>query len=154
MFLELMGADRMLGRIQGAFRPNVDVFFNKAQAAMTVKLELAGIDPDTISLEAEERILRIHGQRIDQGRAGKVYQQMEIAYGPFERRILLPVEVDPTRAEAHYERGFLEILLPVAERAGAKRIPVVCDDDLEGPEREDAPVEEPDGRTKPKRGEC
>ena len=59
MFLELMGADRMLGRVQGAFRPNIDVYFNKAQGAMTVKLELAGIDPDTISLEAEERILRI-----------------------------------------------------------------------------------------------
>jgi HSP20 family protein len=143
MFLELMGADRMLGRVQGAYRPNVDVFFDKAESAMIVKLELAGIDPDTVTLEVEERILRIHGHRVDQGRSGKVYQQMEIAYGPFERRILLPVEVDPAKAQAHYERGFLEISLPVAERRGARRIPVVCSDAAEedpearSPERPD-----------------
>jgi HSP20 family protein len=133
MFLELMGADRMLGQVRSAFRPNVDVYFSKSQGTMMVKLDLAGIDPDTVHLEAEERILRISGHRIDQGHREKVYQQMEIAYGPFERRILLPVDVDPAGAEARYEQGFLEIRLPVAEKRAAQRIPITATD--EGTER-------------------
>jgi Molecular chaperone (small heat shock protein) len=129
MFLELMGADRMLGQVRSAFRPNVDVYFSKSQGAMMVKLDLAGVDPATVHLEAEERILRISGHRIDQGQREKVYQQMEISYGPFERRVLLPVDVDPAGAQARYEQGFLEITLPVAEKRSAQRIPITAIDE-------------------------
>ncbi len=125
LLLELMGADRMLGQVKSAFRPNVDVYFSKSHGAMVVKLELAGIDPATVRLEAEERVMRISGHRLDMGHREKVYQQMEIPYGAFERRIMLPVEVDPSAAEAHYDQGFLEITLPVAEKRTPKRIPIV-----------------------------
>ncbi len=134
MVLELLGADRMLGHTQTAFRPNADVYFDKAEAAFIVKVELAGIDPDAISLQIEERVMRVSGHRVDQGQRGKVYQQMEIAYGPFERRFQLPVEIESDRAEAHYVRGFLEIVLPVAERSGTKRIPISIRDDESEPE--------------------
>jgi len=124
LLFELMGADRMLGCARRAFHPGMDVFYSKEQNAIIVKLELAGIDPDAVELEAQDRVLRVAGQRNDQGERDKVYQQMEIACGPFERRVALPVDVDVAGAQAHYRDGFLEIVLPVSPGREAKRIPV------------------------------
>lgn len=143
MFLELMGPDNMFGRAQTAFRPNMDVYFSKTENAMIVKLELAGIDPDTIHLEAEDHTLFVKGHRVDMRPQDKVYQQMEIAYGPFERRIHLPVDIDATKASAGYQDGFLEIILPVMEKPEMKRIPINI--------REDGP---PSGPTPPAQREA
>jgi HSP20 family protein len=58
---------------------------------------------------------------------GRVYQQMEIEYGPFQRQVRLGEDVDPDAASAHYEHGVLTIMLPVVETApptGRKAIPV------------------------------
>jgi HSP20 family molecular chaperone IbpA len=41
---------------------------------------------------------------------------MEVDYGPFERRVLLPDPVDAEAAQATYHRGLLVVTLPVAER--------------------------------------
>jgi HSP20 family protein len=44
------------------------------------------------------------------------YQQMEIEYGPFQRQVRLPKNVDPQRAHARYENGMVTITLPVIDR--------------------------------------
>jgi HSP20 family molecular chaperone IbpA len=36
---------------------------------------------------------------------------MEVQIGPFERRLRLPVPVDPTSLRATYDQGFLEVHL-------------------------------------------
>jgi HSP20 family molecular chaperone IbpA len=42
---------------------------------------------------------------------------MEVQVGPFERRLRLPVAVDPRSMRATYDAGFLEIFLAkLAER--------------------------------------
>lgn len=141
MFLELMGTNRMVGHARTAFRPNVDVYFSKSSSAMIVRLELGGVEPDSLDLEVEERVLRIRGHRVDHGHKEKVYQQMEIAYGPFERRIMLPVDVDPGRAEASYHHGFLEVVLPISQQSGTKRIAIVnLDEEERGPDADAPPT--------------
>jgi HSP20 family protein len=50
---------------------------------------------------------------------GRVYQQMEIEYGPFERQVRLVEDVDPERASARFDSGVLTIELPVVERPQA-----------------------------------
>ena len=42
---------------------------------------------------------------------------MEIDYGPFERSVALPADVDVENAEARYERGLLIVTLPLAQAA-------------------------------------
>jgi HSP20 family protein len=42
---------------------------------------------------------------------------MEIEYGPFQRQVRLPKDVDPEGAHARYERGVVTITLPVSETA-------------------------------------
>jgi HSP20 family protein len=50
---------------------------------------------------------------------------MEIEYGPFERVVPLPEDVDLSQAEARYERGLLAIVVPIAAKAtAAQRVPI------------------------------
>jgi HSP20 family protein len=129
MLLELTGADRIFGCPPQAFRPNADVYYDKVDNAIFVKLELAGIDSRAVHLEVQDRVLKVSGQRMDRRQREKVYQQMEVFYGAFERRIMLPVEVDANGAEAHYEDGFLEIKLPLVPTSESRRIPIVVKDE-------------------------
>jgi HSP20 family molecular chaperone IbpA len=48
-----------------------------------------------------------------------VYQQAEIEYGHFERRIPLGQDIDAAAASAAYEAGLLRITFPIAQRAPA-----------------------------------
>src|SRR5660397_277924 len=65
VFLELLGADRMVGRSGTAFRPNADVYYSRSQEAILVKLELPGVDPEAVRLEAKGKTLIVTGQRKD-----------------------------------------------------------------------------------------
>jgi HSP20 family protein len=132
MFLDLLRGERVPRYGRAAFRPNADVYFDKQQRAVVVKLDLSGVDPAEVSLEVEEGVLRISGVRLDERHPEAVYQQMEIAYGRFERMVMLPPEVDATKARAGYTNGFLEIVLPIKPRAASKKIPISLKDDGEG----------------------
>ena len=58
---------------------------------------------------------------------GRVYQQMEIESGPFERQVRLVEDVDPERAHARFENGVLTIELPVVEQPHTGRIVIRLD---------------------------
>jgi len=59
----------------------------------------------------------IAGERVRPQLPGRVYQQMEIEYGAFQRQVRLVEDVDPERARARFEHGVLTIELPVIEQA-------------------------------------
>ena len=61
-------------------------------------------------------MLVVAGERCRPPGEGR-YQQMEIDYGPFERRISLDEPVDTAAATARYEHGMLTIELPIVETA-------------------------------------
>ncbi len=94
-----------------------DVFVTDQPPRITVQLDVAGVDPDSIAVALEGDALVVRGERVPPRGGRRRYQQAEIEWGPFERRVLLTAPVDPARAEAQYERGLLIISLPVAERA-------------------------------------
>jgi HSP20 family protein len=64
-------------------------------------------------------VLAISGERTRPAIPGRVYQQMEIEYGAFERQVRLVEDIDPERAHARFEQGVLTIDLPVVEQATA-----------------------------------
>jgi HSP20 family protein len=132
MFLDLLRGERVPRYGRAAFRPNADVYFDKQQKAVVVKLDLSGVDPAQVNLEVEDNVLRVSGIRADERHPEAVYQQMEIAYGRFERTVMLPPEVDSTRARADYSNGFLEIVLPVRPRSARKSIPISLKEEAEG----------------------
>jgi HSP20 family protein len=118
LFADLWQVSRLSGLRRG-FRPQLDAFRTEDPPSFTIVVEIAGVDPDEVNVTAAERMLRISGERRREDCDGRVFQQMEIEYGPFERVVHLPEDVDLSQAEARYERGLLAIVVPIAAKAPA-----------------------------------
>jgi HSP20 family protein len=116
LFADLWQVPRFSGLRHG-FRPNVDCFHTDDPHALTVVVELPGVDPGTVRLVAGERLLVVAGERKRPSFPGRVYQQMEIEYGPFQRQVRRAEDVDPEQAHARFERGILTVELPVVEKS-------------------------------------
>ena len=110
--------------------PLADVYYVKESHSVIVKLEIPGIAPNGVHLTLQDKTLIVEGSRFDPHSEGeKVYQQMEIDYGPFKRKIMLPVAVDVDASKASYVDGFLTIELPVAEqKTSAIKVPISVKD--------------------------
>jgi HSP20 family protein len=115
---------------RGGFSPKVDVFYQGDPPRAVVQAELAGIDPDELTLEIEGRELVIAGHRRPEDAEGRLYQQLEIDFGPFRRVIPLGAEVVPSEARATYTDGILRIELPL-ERPDprTRRVPIARRED-------------------------
>jgi HSP20 family protein len=108
-----------------AFTPEVDVYYCGQPPRAVVKAELAGVDVDDVSLEISGRRLIIAGERRAQEAGGRLYQQIEIAHGPFRRVVELGAEVEAESASATYEDGILRIEIPLVQQTDeTKRIPI------------------------------
>jgi HSP20 family protein len=115
LFSDLWQVPRFSG-LRRAFRPDVDCYRTEDPPALTVVVELAGVDAEDVHVDATPQALVIHGERRRPDAHGRVYQQMEIEYGPFQTRVALPADVDTAAARASYDRGLLTVVLPVAQR--------------------------------------
>lgn len=107
------------------FRPAADAFYEEDTREIVVRFDLPGMVMSDIELLVDRRELVVRGQRTFQTHEGRVYQQVEVDYGPFERRVRLMVDVDPEVTTATYEAGVLEVRLTLAAREkGARKINV------------------------------
>lgn len=123
LFSELWQVPRFSGLRRG-FRPPVDAYRCDDPPRITVVVELAGVDPRDVHVDATPRTLVIHGAR-RRPRAGGRYHVMEIDYGPFERTLQFAEDVDVNAATATYRRGQLTIVLPIAARPpGPAKVPI------------------------------
>lgn len=94
------------------YRPHVDVYRTDDPPSFVVHVELPGVDPNDVKLLAGARGVIVSGERQRPKDSGH-YEQMEIAYGPFQRQVMLTENVDPDAAEATYDRGILCVTLPI-----------------------------------------
>jgi HSP20 family protein len=94
-----------------------------------VRADLAGIDPNEIELKIRGRELTLSGHRRPQRSEERVYQQIEIEHGPFQRVVALGVDVDSEAAQASYEDGILTVELPVAQPAPGRTVPIQRSED-------------------------
>ncbi len=117
VFSDLWRAPRLTASRRG-FRPAVDAYYCDDPPRITVVVELAGLEPEQLHVDAAPRSLVVHGERRRPRVAGK-FQTLELDYGPFERTIHFADDVDVERASATYRNGLLTIVLPVADRRQA-----------------------------------
>lgn len=90
--------------------PPTDVY--ETAAAVHVTVELAGVDPDELDVLLYEDALVVEGRRrLPPAEPGAVYHAARIRQGPFRLELHLPVPIDPERADAHYDRGLLQMAL-------------------------------------------
>ena len=109
-FAELYGefSDRLRG---DRWQPDVDVF--ETETEVVVLAEIAGIRSDDLRVTVDGEELRISGvRRVPERSDVKRLLQMEIAAGPFERRLRIPIPFDREKVSAHLADGFLTVTLP------------------------------------------
>jgi HSP20 family protein len=111
---ELWHMPRFAGARRG-FRPQADCIRSEDPPELHVVVELPGVDPASLKVVAADRVLVVAGERCRPPISGR-YRQLEIEYGPFQRRIPLDEPVDTAAASARYEQGMLTVVLPIAAR--------------------------------------
>ena len=132
----------MVRFVPKTWQPAIDVY--ETDAEIVVLIELAGIKEDEVEvtvfpreqkgvfksgdpirLTEDNNILVVRGDRKDikQG-IKRTYSQMEIMWGPFERDIVLPANVNVDQVRAMYIDGFLEIILPKKFEEKPRRVDV------------------------------
>ena len=107
------------------FSPRVDVYYSDNPPRAVVKVDLAGVDPADVGLEIRGRQLVIAGQRRPTEAGGRLYQQIEIEYGPFRRVVELGADVLADQANASYADGVLQVEIPLAApEQSVRRVPI------------------------------
>ncbi len=96
--------------------PAVDVLEDTKE--FKIEVEMPGMGPDDVKLSIEDHKLTIKGEKtsakVDKSQN---YVKREIAYGTYQRTVMLPNSVDPSRAKASFRKGVLWVTLP--KRPGA-----------------------------------
>ena len=110
-------------RLRGdSWQPDVDIF--ETETALVVRVEIAGVHSQNLNIKVDGQILRIAGIRLaPDGSQVRRLHQMEIASGPFERRLRIPIPFDRNAVSAQITDGFLTVTLPKSE-TGPRRVSV------------------------------
>jgi HSP20 family protein len=109
---ELWEVARFSGPRRG-FQPQCDCYRTEEPPALHLQFELPGVNPKAVRIVAVGTTLVISGVRERPHPTAAGYRQVDIEYGPFERRIELAEDVDADPATAVYEAGMLRLEVPL-----------------------------------------
>lgn len=114
--------EAMLGAAQGfsylhassTWRPPMDV--HETEAAVLVKLEVAGVQEDDIEIALYPNALVVNGIRRDDPDHDEAtcFHSAQVRYGLFHVDVALPAPIQQDDVVASYRDGFLRIHLPKA----------------------------------------
>ena len=122
--------DRLAGQVFGASASG-----GPAPIAMPIDLyrsgdhfvmhcDLAGIDPGSVDVGVDGRVLTIRAERSPRTDAEVQWVRRERATGTFERRLTLGDGLDLDNIAATWQDGVLTLTIPVAEAAKPRRIQI------------------------------
>ena len=127
----LIGSHAPGVRVGQLWHPPTDVF--ECDKVYVIKMAVSGLsraaDGKVQGAEVwvEDDTVIVRGNRADLcPHTKRAFFQMEIHYGCFERRVRINAPFDRERIRAEYRDGFLEVIVPKAQRArsGTRRIEV------------------------------
>ncbi|MDD3803261.1 MAG: Hsp20/alpha crystallin family protein [bacterium] len=113
---EIVGFSRISLYRKTHFSPPVDIY--EANNRFVIITDVAGIDKKQISITVSDDVLIIKGerQRSNAIEENLCYYHMEIEYGPFERRIRIPRNIDMENMDIVYDNGLLKIEIPLVTK--------------------------------------
>jgi HSP20 family protein len=89
------------------------------------RAELPGVSAGELDVTVTGNTLTLKGERKPyEAPEGASYHRRECDCGKFNRSFRLPEPVDSTKVSASYENGVLELLLPRAESAKARKVEI------------------------------
>jgi HSP20 family protein len=116
--------DDRLGASSGesvGWAPACDIF--EDGDGVTVRFELAGVDPKDVDIRFENGVLTMRGERkLEKEEKKESYHRIEMQYGSFSRSFSLPGTVDVEKIRAESKNGVLTVSLP--KKAEAKPRPI------------------------------
>ena len=90
--------------------------FEETDEAYQLKLEVPGLEPSDLNIEATVDAITISGERRSEVKnEHKGATHTEFRYGKFERVLSLPGRIDHQKIAADYKNGILNLTLPKAE---------------------------------------
>lgn len=101
----------------------IDVF--ETDRDVVIQSAVAGIDPEDLDISIEKDMVSIRGKRersFEEKSENFFYQ--ECYWGSFSREIVLPAEVDSSKADASMEKGILTIRVPKKKSTRTKKIDI------------------------------
>jgi HSP20 family protein len=104
------------------FRPQVDIL--EVGDELRVLADLPGAKADDIEINFENGVLTIYGRVEPRQDESTAYLIREYGVGSFYRVFEVSENIDAERISAEYSDGVLELHLPKAERAKARKIEV------------------------------
>lgn len=105
------------------FVPTLETYVEGDQ--FHVRAEVPGVDPETIEASLFDDKLTIKGERkASKERKDEGYLLREIAYGRFERTVMLPEGAETEKINARYDNGVLHITVPVKGAPAPKKVPI------------------------------
>jgi HSP20 family protein len=105
-----------------AFLPTADIY--ETEDALTVVLEMPGVDRDNIEVNVENGVLTVEG-KINFGKyegLQPIYSEYNI--GPYRRSFRISSRVDQDNIRAELRDGVISLVLPKAAEAKPRRIEV------------------------------
>lgn len=108
-----------------SWAPSVNVFETKD--GLTLTAELPGLSQENVSIELENNVLTISGEKTEPITEADVEQRFHVSergYGAFRRAFTVPWTVDGEGIVATFESGVLTVLLPKAAEAKGRTIEI------------------------------
>ena len=110
--------------------PCVDI--SEKTGAITVEVELPGVDQDDISIKLHSNRIEIRGFKKETQATGNIkYHRLEREFGAFSRLIYLPSIVLTEGAMATFENGILTIVLKKYSKRRDNEVELKIDDSTE-----------------------
>jgi HSP20 family protein len=98
----------------GVCYPSLDVYENRDE--LCIELEIAGVNPDEVSVEVVGRTLVVAGMKRDPlVNKGIRYIRMERGFGKFRRELDIPEIFDLEKVDAKFSDGVLVIRIARSE---------------------------------------
>lgn len=93
--------------------------------AYHLRADLPGVSPEQLDINATSEGFSISGEVKGQTEVTEDgWLRQERRVGKFQRAFTLPVAIDPTKVEATFENGVLQLVLPKAESTKPRTIKV------------------------------
>ncbi len=90
-----------------------------------LKADLPGMDEGDVSIEVENNILTVSGERkTTHEEKHEGYYRLERATGAFSRSLTLPEGIDAERVTATFHNGVLEVRVPKPVQATPRRVQI------------------------------
>ena len=110
-------------RSESAWKPRVDITETTDEFILSV--ELPGVSKDGISINYENDVLKIDGERKrPEGKEDSKFLREERYYGKFSRVFNINTKIDGEKIEAAFKDGVLTIRLQKAEEVKPKEIKI------------------------------